>query len=346
MSLRVLLACLLLGLGACGRGPHCATGDRACAARALTEHSARHIEFWNRELKRPLALRIGPAPAQLLDYLELDNIAQGVPHHPRAPALTPEFLVELHAAFDELPDEVTQRLAPRLVGIYLVDDLGGSAYTEEIIDEDGHAVAAVVVLDAGVMSARGANAWATWKENTPFVPEPGWALAAQIEAPAQDLPKYAIQYILLHELGHVLSVGNHIHPTWSQPPPPDTAGYAYFSLSWRLTPQRTYESLFDRDFPQRREVVYYFGAKLPASQMVPVYEALGRTNYPTLYAGNNAPDDFAEGFANYVHTMLLNRPYEIRISHDGVVVKTYRACWTMARCAAKRKIIEQLLAAP
>ena len=343
---RIVLACLLSALAACSRGPECAQADRACAQRALPQHSARRIEFWNRELKRPLALRIGPAPAQLLDYLALDNIAQGVPNHPRKPDLTPEFLTDLHAAFDELPDEVTQRLANRLVGIYLVDNLGGSAYTEDVIDEQGRAVAAVVVLDAGVLSSRPANAWATWKENTPFAPEAGWALSAQIEAPERDTQKYAIQYILLHELGHAISVGNAIHPSWSQPPPRNSAGYAYFNLSWTVSPQGQYESQFENDFPQRRDVVYYFGAKLPASQMAPVYQALERTNFPTLYAARNPPDDFAEGFANYVHTMLLHQPFEIRISKDGEVVNTYGACWKQLRCAAKRRVIEQLLAAP
>ena len=84
-------------------------------------------------------------------------------------------------------------------------------------------------------------------------------------------------------------------------------------------------------------------AQLGATDMVPVYERLARTNFPTLYAATSPGDDFAESFVSYVHTVLMKRPREITIRHDGKVAKTYRTCWEEARCAAKCKILEDLL---
>jgi hypothetical protein len=46
---------------------------------------------------------------------------------------------------------------------------------------------------------------------------------------------------------------------------------------------------------------------------------------------------------NYVHTVLMKRPWEITIRHEGKVALTYKPCWQEARCAPKRRILEDLL---
>ena len=51
----------------------------------------------------------------------------------------------------------------------------------------------------------------------------------------------------------------------------------------------------------------------------------------------------AEAFANYVHVVMMQRPYRITMTAGGKTVATYEACWLQPRCAAKRKIIEQFL---
>ena len=114
--------------------------------------------------------------------------------------------------------------------------------------------------------------------------------------------------------------------------------------SWTVSAaDNRYESVFDQTFPQRREVVYYLEPKLPAEQMAGTYENLERTNYPTLYAATVPADDFAEAFASYVHTVLMKKPFEIRIYRDGKIAKVYKSCWTQQRCAEKRAILERFL---
>ena len=77
--------------------------------------------------------------------------------------------------------------------------------------------------------------------------------------------------------------------------------------------------------------------------MAAAYGSLEKTNFPTLYAATTPGDDFAESFVSYVHTALMKRPWEITIRKDGEVVKSYRTCWEEPRCAAKRRILEDLL---
>ena len=78
--------------------------------------------------------------------------------------------------------------------------------------------------------------------------------------------------------------------------------------------------------------------------MVETYAALEKTNFPTLYAATNPFDDFAESFASYVHTVLMRKPFAVRIYRDGRLEKEYGSCWDQPRCAEKRKILEGLLA--
>lgn len=235
----------------------------------------------------------------------------------------------------------------RLAGIFLVDALGGTGYTDEVIGDQGERLGGFIVLDAGVLQRLSANEWATWKEWTPFKPEPPWQLEARIERDAQDSQRNAIQYILLHELGHVLSVGANFHPPWTISPKEagPAQSYPFFGLSWQVKDER-YASRFDDAFTLRSDVVYYAQPKLPASRMVEVYSQLSRTNFPSLYAATRPGDDFAEAFANYVHVVMMGRPWSITIRRGGEVVQETGACWEEPRCAAKRRLLEGLFQPP
>ena len=346
---RVLSAyCMLLcacAIASCASGP-CHSGDKACLARAIKAHPARNMQYWQVDLARPLMARVAPAPKGLVEVINMDNMLHGFPDRPRAAQPDPSFVADVNAAIADLPPQVWRLFRERLVGIYLVDGLGGSAYADTVLGADQTPVAGLVVLDAGVLAQRTANAWATWKENTPFKPRDGYALQARIEDPAGDNRKNAIQYIMLHELGHVLSIGGDVHPSWNLDPKevPASSRFPYFDLSWKIDrAANKYTSLFEGALPQRKNVAYYFGAKLDAAEMAPTYASLEKTNFPSLYAATRPGDDFAEAFASYVHVVLQKRPWEIIISRDGQVVKTFKSCWDEARCAAKRKLLEQLI---
>lgn len=322
--------------------------ERDCATSLMRGHVATQPGYWKSRMERPLAQRIGAAPAELLEYVRLDNLSAGLTNVPRAATLAADFLRDVRRAFDEIPLPVKRLVSGRLAGIYLVEDLGSTGYTDAIFAADGKPVAGFVVLDAAVLKQRSANAWATWKENTPFKPEPGFALNARIASAGGDNRKNAIQYILLHELGHIASIGADIHPHWGIDPSAvqQTENLTYFKLSWTIARQENrFVSLFEPAFDARRDVVYYADARLRGSQMQAVYTQLASTNFPTLYAATSPGDDFAEAFASYVHTVLMRKPLQIEIKHAGRDVLRHSSCWTQARCTGKRAILEQLLRA-
>jgi hypothetical protein len=316
----------------------------ACVREAARNHPVRKPGFWRGALAKPLSERIAAAPPELIDFVTLDNIGHGYPNRPRVPRLSPEFLADVKRAFDAIPAAVKRRLEKKLAGIYFADDIGGTGFSDEIPDPSGKSTLGFVILDPSVLTARKANEWATWKESSPFNPGEGWKLTARIESDADDTKANAIQYILLHELGHVLSVGAGVHPSWIVDPKTitDTSGFPFFELSWRVRDGKAV-TLFEDKFPQRRNVVFYFGAKLEAAAMADTYTALAATNFPTLYAATHFGDDFAESLANYAHVVLMHKPFLIRITENGKLVKSYSACWDEPRCAAKRAFLEKFL---
>jgi hypothetical protein len=324
----------------------CGAADKECAFKALREHRVKQVSFWNDSFKGPIEDRIAPAPPALVEALTLDVIAHGYPNHPRAAAVEDDFRADLRQAIAELPQAVKRRLDEKLAGIFLMEDFGGSGFSDAVRNARGSPVAAYVVLDPSVLRKQTANGWATWKENTPFKADAAFTLEATIERASDDNRKQAMQYILLHEFAHVLSTGATFHPDWNLAPAnvPQKERYPFFDYSWFIDRGRNrYETHFDRVFPERVDVVYYFGAKLPASAMPSVYSSLERTNFPTLYAVTRPGDDFAESFASYVHTVMMDKPFEIRILEKGRVVKRFTACWSDERCAEKRRILEAFL---
>lgn len=321
----------------------CANTDVKCAHEARLKSPVRQKRFWSDALAKPLDQRIGVAGDELLAFLNLDNIAESYPNRPTTVQLSADFLKDVNDAIAELPPLVKALVDRKLVGIYFIRDLGGTGLTDYARGGWFSRDAGFIVLDVEVLTKQTANVWATWKENTPFKADAAFKLEAVIENADSDNRKNAIQYILLHELGHILSIGENIHPRWDRPPS-SVEKFPFARLSWEYSDgEKRYGSVFDQQFPSRKNVAYYFGAKLAGASMFGTYNELLTTNFPTLYAATQPGDDFAESFVSYVHTVIQKRPWEIRMYADGKLTKTVGSCWEEPRCAAKRKVLEEIL---
>ena len=322
--------------------PPCPPGDKACARKHLASSPIKQSSHWAPMLRRPLAERIAVAPPEVVELLVLDVIANDYPNKPRASNPDAAFMADVRRAFDGIPAAVKKLLEPNLAGIFFVDDIGGTGFSESTLDLK----AGVIVLDPTVLARQTANAWATWKDNTPFKPDPAYRLETRIANASRDDRVGAIQYILLYEIGHILSIGANVHPDWNlDPKDVDPAKHYFSGLSWKVEGGK-YASRFDADFPMRKDVVFYFGPKLEAREMRATYEALEKTSFPTLYAATHPGDDFAEAFASYVHVVMLGRDHQVRLYRDGKLEKLIGPCWGQARCAYKRTALESALGLP
>lgn len=321
----------------------CKGKDRACFSRFLQAHPIKKIDYWEKYFQGNISERIYSAPEAIIDYLSLENRSSGFLDETVSAVLMNDFSTDIKQAISALPDTVKKLLHDKLIGIFLVEGLGSTGFSDAIMDAGGQPRFGYIVLDVGVLD-RVANQWATWKESTPFKDNPDFRIEAIIERNENNSRENAIQYILLHEFGHILSIGERFHPYWGNAPPnnKDLQAYAFSSESWLISKNR-YISVFEKTLPARDQIVYYLGARLAAEHMLEVYTDLEKTNFSTLYAATNPFDDFAESFASYVHTVLMKKPFEIRIIKNNVLMKVYRTCWDEVRCARKKAILYKLV---
>lgn len=161
--------------------------------------------WWFDRLQTGLFARLGPAPQELVEHLSRVNMMGGR-FEPVFTALPPaELAADVAGAIDGLPMAVLQMLEPRLLGVYFCRGLGSSAATDIVCTPGGMAIGAVVMLDVDALADTSANRWASWRERSAFAAGAGIELGVTLTAPARDDRLHAIQYLLLHEFGHVLA---------------------------------------------------------------------------------------------------------------------------------------------
>ena len=319
----------------------------------LRTHPVRSISYWQQsDQLKPRKINIGPAPQELIEFMHLDNAFQGYSERPVPVNQDSAILRDVEKAMASLPRTVRRIAEKRLFYIALVRDLGGgTGYMDVVSGTDGSAAGGFIVLDEDALS-RTANAWASWRESSAFVPDADWSIEVRIETPDNDNRVNAIRYILLHELGHVVDAVLGVTQIGGGNTQ-NIADNGFYVLSWTHPPpsQETVlpgdinRSRFDDTWPDRQKLGFYsFDASAFGIADVPsVYEWLRGTNFPTLYAASSSAEDFAESFVNYVHVVLDQRPFEIRLRQGGQSQFLAGSCWDAPRCAGKRKTMKLLV---
>lgn len=295
---------------------------------------------------RPVLKRVSPAPVELVDYVGLFNLATGCESVPSAAVAPPDLVADVECAIRALPPVVTKLLQSVLLGVYFARGLGSSAITHVVGNAQGEVIGAAVALDVDAVTSRTANAWASWKENTPFVAGDAVALEVRIAGPEADTRSNAIQFLLLHEFGHVLTAGKGFLPDWwlALDPSASTEDYPFLRLAWQIGADRTIVPKAGDDFPGRAHPRFYGEPQLDADHVLALYHGLLSSSFVTLYASTNAYDDFAESFASYVHCVLMRKPYRVSVSCDGVLALASDEYWSSPRSGPKRAFMEGFFA--
>lgn len=307
--------------------------------KQLSDHRARTVSVWADWRKKDLREKIAPAPDVLVDYLGIDNKLNGYNQVPRPAKQWQSFADEVFQAIDEFPPEVKRHLNDHVIGIFLVVDLGTSAYSE-VLKGFAHHSLGFIVLDSQALD-RKANEWASWRENTPFKPCAGLAAGVLIEPEDRDLRKNALSYIILHELGHLVGVAKGSHADWWDEGNP--ADYVFASMSWVLR-NGSLISKWDDIFYDRSKVRFYADEKsqITADKIPGIYANLAKTDFVSLYAATGIYDDFAETYAMYVHVVLQKKPWQLAVLRDGKPVFTMTEPIQQERCGNKRKFLATL----
>jgi hypothetical protein len=294
---------------------------------------------WTARQQLPIHERILALPAEVRDFVHQVNQASGLSAVPAPAEPDADLRADLCDALLGMPAAVRALVDPLLLGICLGRDLGSSGVTDIVADAEGRILGCIVLLDVALLETHQANSWATWKENLPFVADDGFALTATIAEPEQDTRANALQFLLLHEFGHVLTADGDFLPRWWEPVP--DARFAYLDLSWNLTPLQRFAPRVE--FELRGIVDFYGNNKLHSDAILTAYAGLEGSDFPSLYGATNPYDDFAECFASYVHSEMLQRPYTLRVDFNGEPQATLDNFWGSPRSEAKRAFMVELL---
>ena len=155
----------------------------------------------------------------------------------------------------------------------------------------------------------------------------------------------AFEYILMHELAHILNLNNPKIPFWlneGEDKHKPINEYPYLRISWDKE-KKGYKQKTRKKYKSLVSVSYYKPEiALKNEMMTKTYSELGKTDFPSMYGVINPWDDFAESFVTYYHTIYQKRLWKIEVQHEGKTVQAFTPCILDTRCLKKRKIIEDL----
>lgn len=278
-------------------------------------HEIHKLSNWDFAPMRELKDRISAAPPELSDYLNIEQARRG-----RAGRVTPArpswaTRKALSRAIETLPENLVLLMKRKVIGIFFVDGLQEGARTIFVRDELGRETHALIVVDSQ-RSERVANDWASDRERDFFAAANRADIRFEISSPRENDRAGAMQYMLLHELGYVFTIGRSGFPTLDSPWDLSSRT-AFASMSWQ-NQKGAITNKFQLQFSSEGD---------PST----LYSDLRKTSFPTLRSTTDLYEDFAESFASYVHTQILKKPWKLR--HPSGTVED---CWTHQRCDEKR----------
>lgn len=304
------------------------------------------LEHYPGALERPIEEKISLGDEALLENQHRINLEYGQDVRPRRASPDHPLVPAIRRLLATLPPAIHALASRYVVAVYLLEDDWGTGTTEAVRDGDGEWRYGYIALNLSVLD-RTANDWGSWKEQSAFRPDPNVKIRMTLEREPRNTVAGAVRFIFLHELGHVLGLALQAHGHWdAEELPAATRDSPFVHASWKLGPEGTMVSQWTERFPRFSKLGFYRfeQAALPASEALRMYRDLAVTNFPSLYGATNLFDDFAEAFAIFVHTRLLNKPYRVDIEVDGKTRYTYRSCFQQARCPEKVRAIESALA--
>ena len=314
----------------------CATNQGALL-QELQFHQVRSMSFWSGFIEKDIKNRIIPAPETVIDFLQKDYQFNGESSDPKSAVVSPSFHSDIVEAIQDLPEEVQNHLNTHLIGIFLAQNLTSTAYAE--ILRDNHKLG-FLVLDIDALN-RVANDWTTWREQSPFSDRSIYQITAILESEKDNTRKQAIQYILLHELGHFVGVATGAHPNWYKGG--DAQKFSFSKISWHAVGPK-YVSTSANNSPLLSKIKYYSfqESSLSSQNIREVYDQYVQTDFVSLYGGTNIFDDFAEAYAMYVHVVLQQKPWKLTIKQGDDVIREIEAPILALRCQKKKAYLDTL----
>jgi hypothetical protein len=302
----------------------------------------RRASFWGDDWRdRPLAERIDILPAEAVASLR-DELSDGASESAVAPAGDAEYMLrDLRAAVARFPDIVHRMVSDRLIGVFLVEGLGDEkthnlGMALEVAGLWRQHIGTVILIDRNETDMRANRAMAGME----YVPSKGTInVEARLARRGEDDRVTTLSYVLLHELGHLIDYERGITPdrfNYGE----ERDGCGFTCISWVRRGEHRHSRRIDA--AMRSIEAGQYDAYLQA--LPETFRALADSGFPSLYAATLPEEDFAESFAQYVHTVMMGRPWELILRVDGTIKGRLQSCFVDRRCPLKKAFFDTFLA--
>jgi hypothetical protein len=220
----------------------------------------------------------------------------------------------------EESQEIKKLRTKYIYGIYICKNLGGTGISGFVYDKDN--IPGGFILIDGDMISRNANDWISLKESSVFQTQDSSKLRVLISEEENSKISGALDYILLHELGHIISQTEKILPD-QRDEYRDFTKFSFSSKDWINEETSVYD---ENLFPERSKLFFYSKtSKLTIpNDAEKIYQNLEKTSFPTLYSSQNPDDHFADSFVSYITTILHKKDHIIKISYPDGTYKIFR----------------------
>lgn len=341
-------------------------GPEAFFAKLANERASFPEQNWSTwkaigQLEKPLEERLvdlAPGSSLLaLSYMDLFfSFGKGVRQPlPKAMPSDVSLRNDLHQAIETLPENVKKLLSPYLAAIIPITNVPVNGLAALVLDEQQIQRGGISYLNVDRLNKK-MNDWWTAKEFSTYATNANdrFALDAEIDPnPVHNTRVMAIQFILIHELGHILAYGINAFPRWDILPTTYNVGdYPYIDISWEQ--KNGMEVLNNAQMSAfgafAGKLVYFKDSnslkKLTNSDLPGVFKSLQNSSFITPYSTIDPHEDFADFFALYIliNTLKLKPSFTVKDSNGSILhkYKLYESIYE-SRFDSKRIFVENIL---
>ncbi len=288
--------------------------------REVLKSPQKQLENYSFDPESPLISRVKTAPLFVIKHLRRSDRMEGYQTY----RPLPREMTVISNALENLPPLAKKVLRDRLVGLYFIENLTGSGFTDWILDKNGRVYCLIGInpLTLGMTVSE----WLTWKEKTAFRDD-GSGVTLSIDCGQ----KYSgFLGILLHEAAHAVDYIRTVTPYV------DYSTYA-LRVSRKETLSMTefvkgiwetsMKPLPEHDFPERSRITFYLSSeKTPhsLSRAPELYRRLEGSPFVSLYGTISWSEDLAEFLMYYHLSEALGQGYSITVSPPDEPAKAYR----------------------
>ncbi len=279
--------------------------------------------------------RVHPLKGHHLSYAMKMNEADGFTQVPIPLSSIETVQISLKQIQTEMDPILNSLLDQYLLGIYFCKNLGSSALSGYVFDENDEPRGGFMIFDYDMID-KTANEWITFKENTVFHSK-NIKLSIAIENSKNNTVANSLRYLLIHEFGHIISVSKkHLPPLHHK-----TREFYPSKIVTHIWTSENH-STYDTVYPIRKTLKFYQDTKINLDEdWKTVYLDLKKTPFPTLYSVVNIDEFYADSFVSFIHCIVNKRPWELKLIENHKVIYSMENGITEERSKVIRTFFEQ-----